>query len=168
MGVVQRRTVSETDAGADTGAVVRHDRATERRWALDGSDVIALLGGLVFVVMGLLALVDLGFADFPSQVTSDVFGMAQTQIGAIVAIGLGLLLLAGSGSIGRSTTIFAGALTLVVGIVVVAAHDQLDASMTTDKSYGWFAILIGAVVLIAAIAIPSVATRSDRVVDDAY
>lgn len=166
MGVVQRRTVSDTDT--DTRGVVRHDRATERRWALDGSDVIALLAGLLFVVMGLLALVDLGFADFPSQVTSDVFGMAQTQIAAIVGIGLGLLLLAGSGSIGRSMTIFAGALTLVVGIVVVAAHDQLDASMTADKSYGWFAILIGAVVLIAAIAIPSVATRSDRVVDDAY
>ena len=50
MGVVQRRTVSE-DADA-----VRYDRQTERRWALDASDVIALLAGLLFLVMGLLAL----------------------------------------------------------------------------------------------------------------
>ncbi|MEO7428631.1 MAG: hypothetical protein ABIY48_04525 [Acidimicrobiales bacterium] len=161
--------MSETESGdVVRNDVVRRDRATERRWALDASDVISLLGGLVFVVMGLLALVDLGFKEFPSEVTSDVFGLAQTQIVGIVSIVLGLLMIAGSGAIGRSTTIFAGALTLVAGIVVVAAHDQLDATMATDKSYGWFALLIGAVVLIAAIAIPSVATRSDRVVDEAY
>jgi hypothetical protein len=130
--------------------------------------VISLLAGLLFIVMGLIALVELGFADFPSEVTTDVLGVAQTQIVALVSIGLGLLLLAGCGSIGRSVTIFAGALTLVVGIVVVAAFDQLDATMATDRGYGWLAILVGAVVLVAAIAIPSVATRHDRIVDDAY
>jgi len=163
MGVVQRRTVSEGDADN-----VRYDSATERRWALDASDVISLLGGLLFVVMGLLALVEIGFADFPSEVTAEVFGIVQTQLIGIVSIVLGLLMIAGSGSIGRSTTIFAGAITLVVGIVVVAAHDQLDATMATEKAYGWLAILTGLVVLVAAIAIPSVASRHERVVDDAY
>jgi hypothetical protein len=163
MGVVQRRTVSAGDVD-----VVRHDRATERRWALDASDVISLLAGLLFVVMGLLALVDLGFKDFPSEATADVFGIAQTQLVGIVSIVLGLLLIAGCGSIGRSTTIFAGAITLVVGIVVVAAYDQLDATIATEKAYGWLAILTGIVVLVAAIAIPSVATRHERVVDEAY
>jgi hypothetical protein len=163
MGVVQRRTVSEGDT--DT---VRYDRATERRWALDASDVISLLAGLLFVVMGLLVLVDLGFADFPSEATAEVLGIAQTQLVGIVSIVLGLLMIAGSGSIGRSTTIFAGALTLVVGIVVVAAYDQLDATIATEKAYGWLAILTGIVVLVAAIAIPSVASRHERVVDEAY
>lgn len=163
MGVVQRRTVSEGDADN-----VRYDRATERRWALDASDVISLLGGLLFVVMGLLALVDIGFADFPSEATAEVFGIAQTQLVGIVSIVLGLLMIAGSGSIGRSTTIFAGAITLVVGIVVVAAYDQLDATIATEKAYGWLAILTGIVVLVAAIAIPSVASRHERVVDEAY
>lgn len=161
MGVVQRRTVSEADSD-----VVRYDRGVERRWALDASDVISLLAGLLFVVMGLLALVDLGFADFPSEATADVFGIAQTQLVGIVSIVLGLLLIAGSGSIGRSTMIFAGAITLVVGIVVVAAHDQLDATLATEKAYGWLAILVGIVVLVAAIAIPTEATRHERVVDD--
>jgi len=163
MGVVQRRTVSEGDT--DT---VRYDSAVERRWALDASDVISLLGGLLFVVMGLLALVDVGFADFPSEATAEVFGIAQTQLVGIVSIVLGLLMIAGSGSIGRSTTIFAGAITLVVGIVVVAAYDQLDATIATEKAYGWLAILTGIVVLVAAIAIPSVASRHERVVDEAY
>jgi len=161
MGVVQRRTVSEADSD-----VVRYDSAVERRWALDASDVISLLGGLLFVVMGLLALVDVGFADFPSEATAEVFGIAQTQLIGIVSIVLGLLMIAGSGSIGRSTTIFAGAITLVVGIVVVAAYDQLDATLATEKAYGWLAILTGIVVLVAAIAIPSVASRHERVVDE--
>lgn len=161
MGVVRRRTVSETDAGS-----TQYDRQTERRWALDASDVISLLAGLAFVVMGLLALVELGFDEFPSEVVTDVFGLAHTQLVGIASIALGLLLIAGCGSIGRSVTIFAGALTLVIGIVVVAAYDELDATMAADKAYGWLAVLAGAVVLIAAIAIPSVATRSDRV-DDA-
>jgi hypothetical protein len=164
MGVVQRRTVSET---TDTD-VSRYDRQTERRWALDASDVISLLAGLLFVVMGLLALVEIGFDDFPSEVVTDVFGLAHTQLVGIVSIALGLLLIAGCGSIGRSVTIFAGALTLVVGIVVVAAADELDATLATEEGYGWLAVVVGAIVLVAAIAIPSVATRHDRVVDDAY
>lgn len=164
MAVMHRRTVSESES-----APARYDQqTTDRRWALDASDVVSLLAGLALIVMGLIALVELGFANFPSEVTTDVAGMAQTQIVALVTIGLGLLLLAGCGSIGRGVTIFAGALTLVVGIVVVAAFDQLDATMRTDRGYGWMAILVGAVVLVAAIAIPSVATSHERVVDDAY
>jgi hypothetical protein len=163
MGVVTRRTVSEADT-ADS----RYDRQVERRWALDASDVISLLAGLLFGVIGLLALVDLGFSDFPSEATTEVLGLTQTQLWGIASIVLGLLLIAGCGSIGRSATIFAGALTLVVGIVVVAAWDRLDAVIATDQAYGWLAIVVGAVVLIAAIAVPSVASRHDRVVDDAY
>lgn len=163
MGVVTRRTVSETDTGHD-----RYDRQVERRWALDASDVISLLAGLLFGVIGLLALVDLGFGDFPSDATTEVLGLTQTQLWGIASIVLGLLLIAGSGSIGRSATIFAGALTLVVGIVVVAAWDRLDPMIATDQAYGWLAILVGAVVLLAAIVIPSTASRHDRVVDDAY
>lgn len=162
MGVVQRRTVSE-DADA-----VRYDRQTERRWALDASDIIALLAGLLFLVMGLLALVELGFTDFPSEEVTDVMGLAHTQLVGIVGIVLGLLLLAGVGSVGRSVTIFAGALTLVVGIVVVAASEELDATLATEEAYGWLAVVVGAIVLLAAIAIPSIATRHERVVDDVH
>jgi hypothetical protein len=165
MGVVTRRTVSETEAGP---APARYDREIERRWALDASDVISLLAGLLFGVMGLLALVKLGFSDFPSEATTDVLGLTHTQLWGLADIVLGLLLIAGCGSIGRTTTIFAGAVTLVVGIVVVAAWDQLDATMATEQGYGWLAILVGVVVLVAAIAVPTTASRRDVVVDDRY
>jgi hypothetical protein len=161
MATVRRRVVSDPEVGDP----VRYDRATERHWALDGSDIITLLVGLFYAVVGVLALIDLGFADFPSEATTDVMGLTHTQLWGIISIVLARVLLAGVGGYGRSTTTFAGALLLVVGIVVVAANDKLDATLATNEAYGWASIVLGAIVLIAAIAIPSVATRSDRVID---
>jgi hypothetical protein len=160
MGVVTRRTTTDADPDG------RYDRATERRWALDASDVVSLIAGLVVGVIGLLALLELGFDDFASEETTEVAGFAMTQIWGIVSIVLGLLLIAGCGSVGRSVTVFAGALTLVAGIVVIAAGEELDATMVAESSYGWLLAVIGAVVLLAAIAIPSVASRHDRVVEE--
>lgn len=159
-----RRTVMTEPTEART---VRYDQATERRWAFDASDVVSLLAGLLYLVMGLLVLIELGLADFPTEETTDVFGLAQTQIWGCIGIGLGLLLLAGAGGYGRSITTFAGALLVVMGIVVVAALEELDATMATEEAYGWLAIAVGVLVLLVAIAVPTVAARHrERVVDD--
>jgi peptidoglycan/LPS O-acetylase OafA/YrhL len=163
MATVRRTVVAEPAAAATT---VRYDRATEQRWGLDASGVVSLLAGLLYGVMGLIVLIDLGVADFPSEATTQVFNLTQTQIWGGIGIGLGLLLLAGAASYGRGLSTFAGALLLVAGIVVVAALDQLDATLATEEAYGWLAIVSGALVLLAAIAAPTVATRRQRVVDE--
>lgn len=163
MATVRQTVVSEP---VETGRAVRFDRATERRWAFDASDVVSLLAGLLYVVMGLLVLIDLGFSDFPREATTEVFGLGQTQLWGAIGIGIGLLLLAGAGGYGRSLTTFAGALLVVGGIVVVAALDELDAMLATEEAYGWFAIVTGAIVLLAAIAVPTVRSREERTVDE--
>ncbi len=163
MATVRRTVVSEP---VEPGTVERYDQATERRWALDASDIVSLLAGLLYGVMGLLVLIKIGFADFPSEVTTEVLGISQTQLWGGIGIVLGLLLLGGAGGYARSLTTFSGALLVVVGIVVVAAYDQLDATLATEKSYGWLSILVGAVVLITAIAVPTVASRHERVVGE--
>lgn len=132
---------------------------------MDGSGVISLIAGLVYGVMGLLVLLDLGLSDYPSEAIVEVMGFTQTQLWGSIAIGMGLLLLAGAAGYGRSITIFAGALLVVMGIVIVAALEDLDATLATEEAFGWFHIVSGAIVLLAAIAIPTVARR-DRVVDD--
>lgn len=165
MATVRRTVISEPsdDVVETSESGTRFDSATERRWALDACDVITLLVGLFFTITGILALIELGFTDFPSEATTEVFGLAHTQIWGGISILLGLIALAGVGSIGRTGNTFAGALMLVVGIVALAARESLDAVMATNSAYGWTATILGAVVLLAAIAIPSVA-RSDRVV----
>lgn len=162
MGAVRHRVVSEP---ATAGTAVRFDRATERRWAMDGSGVVSLIAGLVYGIMGLLVLLDLGVDDFPSEATTEIMGFTQTQLWGCLGIGIGLLLLAGAGGYGRSLTTFAGALLVVMGVVVIAALEDLDATMATEEAFGWFHIVSGVIVLLAAIAIPSIARR-DRVVDD--
>lgn len=160
MGVTTSRTTTDADIDG------RYDAATtERRWALDASDVVSLIAGLIVGVIGLLAIVELGFSDFPSEATADVAGFSMTQVWGLVSIVLGLLLIAGCGSIGRSVMTFAGAITLVAGIVIIAAGEELDATMAAESSYGWLLAIVGAVVLVAAIAIPTVAHRRDRVVE---
>ena len=165
MSTVRRTVVSEP---VETSRPVRYGESTERRWAMDLSDVIALAAGLFYGVMGLLVLIDLGLSDFPSEATTQVANLTQTQLWGAAGVVMGVLLLAGAGTYGRSLTTFASALLVVMGIVVVAALDELDATLTTEKGYGWLAIGVGALVLIAAIAVPSVRSRHERVVDDTY
>jgi len=175
MGTLRRTTTDPTDTRLAHETVVddrvregrvQQDWVTERRWAMDASDVLALLAGLFFAVVGIIALVNLGFDDFPSEATTEVMGMVHTHIWAIVSIVLGLFFLAGVGGRGRSMTTFAGALAVVVGIVVVAAYEQLDPVIATNTTYGWVTLVAGAVVLLAAIAVPTVEShRRDRVVD---
>jgi hypothetical protein len=145
---------------------VRYEGATERRWAFDASDVVSLLAGLFYIVMGVLVLIELGLSDFPSEATTQVFQLTQTQIWGGIGIGVGLLLIAGAGTYSRALTTFAAALLVVMGIVVVAALDELAAVLATEEAFGWVAVVVGAVTLLAAIAAPVVATRTERVVDD--
>jgi hypothetical protein len=164
MGTVRRTTMSGPAHAA--GSAVRYEGATERRWTFDASDVVSLLGGLFYVAMGVLVLIELGVSDFPSEETTQVFQLTQTQIWGGAGIILGLMLIAGAGVYGRSLATFAGALLVVGGIVIVAALDELDATLATEEAFGWVAIGVGAITLIAAIASPVVASRRERVVDD--
>lgn len=159
------RRTPDPDEQAVLSDTVAEDRRTERRWAMDASDVLALLAGIFFTVVGVIALINLGFDGFPSEDQTEVAGLAHTHVWALASIVLGLFFLAGAGSWGRSTTTFASALTLVVGIVVIAANDRLDEVVATNTAYGWTAVIIGAVVLVAAIAAPTVEhRRSGRMV----
>ncbi len=160
-----RRTPDPADERMMTTDSMAEDRQTERRWSMDASDVLSLLAGVFYLVIGIIAFINLGFDDFPAEATTLVAGLEHTHIWAIVSVVLGLLFLGAAGSWGRGLTTFAGALSLVIGIVVVAARDEFDPVLATNDAYGWVAIAIGAVVLLAAIAVPTVEHhRRDRMV----
>lgn len=144
---------------------VVEERDVERHWAFGVSDIFSLAAGLFFAVIGIIALIDLGFDDFPSEATTEVLGLAHTQIIAIASIVLGLLFLAGVGGYGRSMTMFASAVAVVVGIVVLATREEFDPEFVTNEAYGWTALVIGLVVMIAAIVVPSMTSHRGRVVD---
>jgi len=144
---------------------VREDRAMERRWAFGISDVFSLAAGLFFMVIGVIALIELGFDDFPSEATTEVMGLLHTQIMAIASIVLGLLFLAGVGGFGRSVTVFASAVSVVAGIVVLATREEFDPEFATNEAWGWTALIIGLVVMLVAIAVPAMSSQRGRVID---
>jgi hypothetical protein len=133
----------------------RQDWELDRRWAMDASGLLAIGAGVLFIVVGLVALVDLGVGDFPSGARAEVVGLGLTQIWAAGSIVLGLLFLGGVGGYGRSLVTFAGAVAVVAGIVAISAHERLDATLAASTSYGWMTLLVGGAVLAGAIAPPS-------------
>ncbi|HEX4868801.1 MAG TPA: hypothetical protein VFV32_14415 [Acidimicrobiales bacterium] len=145
----------------------RHtDFELDRRWAVDASGLMALVAGGIFLVVGAIALVDLGTGDFPSPVRAEVLGLGLTQIWAIGSIVLGLLFLGGVGGYGRSLITLAGAVAVVAGIVAISAHDRLDPTLAASTSYGWTTLVVGGVVLLGAIAVPTGDTqRRESVVE---
>jgi len=140
------------------------DREVESHSAFDASSILALLAGLFYAVFGLLVLLDTGLSGFPDEPMNEVFGFTQSPLLGAINIGVGLLLIISAAVWGRGLMMFTSAAMVVGGIVLVAARDDLPASLMTETSYGWLGLGIGAVLLLAALLLPSVAAHR-RVVD---
>ncbi|MGI8662838.1 MAG: hypothetical protein ACR2LQ_06445 [Acidimicrobiales bacterium] len=163
-----RRTIREDVSTGDGERVAadRYDRVDERSRVVDPNRVIALLAGLGFLLLGALVLVDTGFGDFPSNPIASVAGFTQTPLLGVIDVALGLLLLAGAADRDRSMSVFAGGLMLVAGIVAAVEAEKLPAAVRTNSGFGWTVALVGAIVLIAALVIPTAYSRSRVVRSD--
>lgn len=121
------------------------------------AQVIAIVLGIVFVVLGGIALARTGI-DF-NRVTSDhvnVVGSIQTQLMGYLELIFGALLLV-AGSIpgaGRGGMSFLGIVALVFGIVVVAQPSSFYHSLGIGSGYGIFLVIAGAILMITAMVSP--------------
>jgi hypothetical protein len=118
---------------------------------------------LFYAILGALVLIDLRLTDFPSTATTDFFGPTQTQLWGTIDLGVGALLIIGAATWGRGLTTVLAAALVVGGVVVVAALDQLPDRLRTESAYGWLAIVVGVVLLVVAMVVPSVAGTRRRV-----
>lgn len=162
-----RRTVVEDGPARGYGEVAEYDRVEERAQVFDPHRLIALIAGLGFLLLGALVLLDTGFADFPSAPVTTVAGFTQTPLLGVIDVGLGLLLLAGAADIDRSVSIFVGGLMVVAGVLAAVDSERLPTAVRSNSGYGWMLVLVGAIALLAALALPTAAShrrtiRSDR------
>jgi hypothetical protein len=163
----RRRTVLEDAPAGGYGEVAEYDRVEERAAVFDPHRVIALIAGLGFLLFGALVLLDTGLADFPSEPVTTVAGFTQTPLLGVIDLALGLLLLAGAADLDRSIGIFTGGLMVVGGILMAVDSERMPVSVRSNSGYGWLLVLVGAVVLFAALVLPTAAShrrviRSDR------
>lgn len=136
-------------------------RTTVYRSTWSPAQMIALAGGIFFVVLGGIALARGGLQDLLTHVS--VGGFHHTSLLGLVELTVGLLMLAMGAIPGtdRSGMIFMGSLLLAFGIVVGVQGESFHAVLGTHSNNGWLYVLVGTVLLIAALVAPIVLDRED-------
>ncbi len=134
----------------------REEREVVYRSSWSPSQIVALVGGVLFAVLGGIALARGGFGDVTAHI--EVGGFHHTSLLGLIEIGLGLLLLAMAAIPGveRSGLVFVGALALAFGIVVVVQGEAFHGVLGTHANNGWLYVLFGGILLIAALLAPMI------------
>lgn len=151
------------------------DRVTERVHVDAGSrswtpaQILALVVGVVFVVLGGVALLRTGVrADTILAPTTTVAGLAYTPLLAIIELVFGLILMAMGAFPGASDGIvFLGLLALAFGLLLVIEPAAFQDSIAAGRAHGWFYVVTGGLAALTALVTPSVARRvATRRVED--
>ena len=137
------------------GEYEANSMAVERQpWS--PAQIVAIVLGIVFVVLGGIALARTGINSHITSEHVSVAGSIQTQLMGYIELVYGALLLA-IGSIpgaGRAGMSFLGILGVVFGIVVVAQPSTFYHSLGIGSGYGIFLIIQGAILAITAMVSP--------------
>ncbi len=158
--------VVEGDRIDHTVEPVAATRTRERSWVMAPGQVVSLIAGAGFIVVGVLALIRAELDGSLSEPVVEVMGYTHTAWLGIAEIGVGLLLvLAGSSAAGRSVSVFMGAALIIAGILVRAEPGSMPDELGIEEAYGWPLIIVGAIVALAALLLPT--WYSHRVDQDA-
>jgi hypothetical protein len=127
----------------------------EQTWAFAPGQVVSFAVGVAAVAVGVLALVRAGVDGSLDTPTVGVLGYTHTAWLGVAEIAVGaVLMLAGTGPRGRPLSILIGAAAVVTGVVIIAEPDRTPAQLGLEKNFGWPMIGAGALVALAAIALP--------------
>ena len=140
---------------------VAHDDATtptlvrERTWTFAPGQLVSMVVGGALVVLGTLALLRAGISEPLADPVVQVMGLDHTAWLGIGELALGLLLmLVGAGAWGRPLSILLGAAMIVAGVLVLAESGAMPDELALERDFGWLLIPLGALVALAAMALP--------------
>ncbi len=121
--------------------------------------IIAGIAGLVILVVGLIAVVRGGFDNDMKDVV-EVAGFTHTTILGLIEIAIGLALLLSGATRSRSGEIFFGTVLGVAGFVGAVQTESFTESLALESSMAWLAVVVGLVVVLAALVLPRYARQS--------
>lgn len=136
-------------------------RVTEEKRVWSPGQVISGIIGLVFTVMGGVALARLLPTDTLTGVSADVFGIGHTVIMGVIAVVLGLLFLSGAATpyATQRGMISLGIITLAFGLIVVIEPTAFDSALGLGQAGGWFYSAIGLISVVTGISSPIFTSR---------
>ncbi len=152
-------------AGEVPVAAVPHVvRRTTVRRRVEADAVLAGAAGIVLLVVGLLALVRAGTDGSWDTPVVEVAGFTHTALLGVIEIGAGVALLLAGVSRSRSASALWGVALGIAGFIGGVQAESFRDSLALESSMGWWALGIGAVVALAALALPR-RTHTASVVD---
>ena len=158
--------VAESDHHAhDTEVVHRRDpvvvtddgetKIRERAWTFAPGQIVSMIVGIGAVALGLVALIRAGIDGSLATPVVEVLGFTHTAWLGLAEIGLGvLLILAGTGARGRFLSVLLGAGMVITGVLIGAETGEMPEELALEQDFGWMLALFGALVAIAAMALP--------------
>jgi hypothetical protein len=113
--------------------------------------VVALAVSAVPVLLGIIALVRMDWTDGLDSPAVDVAGLAFTPVVAIVTLIAGLVALAAAASPDRGSKLVVGAILACAGLGLLVVGDAERADLEVERAFGWLALFVGAVLVLAGI-----------------
>ena len=112
--------------------------------------------GILLLVVGGLTLSQIGFEVGSDAARAAVAGLRHTALMAVIDLGVGLVLvLAGARSrLDWGAVRLLGGISLAFGVVLLSEPPVLDSWLGADAASGWLFVVIGSVMLVAAILHP--------------
>ena len=142
-------------SSADTYHSSRAVSVERRPWS--PAQLVALVLGVVFVVIGGIALARTGINVHELTLKHvSVAGAGQTQLMGYIEIVFGALLLVVGAlpGAGRGGMIFLGIVALVFGIILKAQPSSFYSRLGAGSGYAVFLILVGVLLLVTAMVAP--------------
>ena len=121
------------------------------------AQAITAAGGIVMLVLGLIALAKTGLSDGFKLPVTKVAGLTYSPLLALISAGAGLILL-GAAFTSRNSSVFFGVLLAIGGIVGLAAPERFE-SISLLSPYCWLMTVVGVVVALANLLMPTITTR---------
>ena len=141
--------------------MARVERTSIARHPWSPAQYFAGLVGFLMTVVGGVAVARLLPTDSLTGETTIVIGMGFNIVMAAITLLLGLVFLAAAGrpAEGRAGMISLGVALLALGIVILIEPDELSGALGVNQTSGVVYSIVGLVAAIAGIASPTVVTR---------
>jgi hypothetical protein len=134
-----------------------NSQRVDRYSRITPAQAITAAGGIVMLVLGLIALAKTGLSDGFKLPVTKVAGLTYSPLLALISAGAGLILL-GAAFTSRNSSVFFGVLLAIGGVVGLAAPERFE-SIALLSPYCWLMIVVGVVVALANLLMPTITTR---------